>query len=63
MTAIGNTMNKICAYSLEELQDMLIDMQEVLDHNYNRFYSNEFLDDCWNELVTNLKNAMPEYLR
>lgn len=63
MTAISNTMRKICAYSLEELQAMLIDMQEVLDHNYNRFYSNEFLDDCWNELVTNLKNAMPEYLR
>jgi hypothetical protein len=55
LKAISKTMDKICSYSLSELQDMLVDMQPVLEHNYQRFYSNEFLDQCWNELQTNLR--------
>jgi hypothetical protein len=58
MRAIGETMTKICSHSDEKLYNMLQEMAEVLEHNYNRFYSNEFLDYCWAELITNIKDAI-----
>jgi hypothetical protein len=60
MKAIGLTMSKICSYSESELYDMLQEMAPVLEHNYNRFYSNEFLDYCWTELITNIKQVTNE---
>jgi hypothetical protein len=60
MQAIGDTMSKICSHSESELYDMLQEMSPVLEHNYNRFYSNEFLDYCWHELQTNIKQAFSE---
>jgi hypothetical protein len=60
MQSIGNTMKQICSYSESQLQDMLKDMQPVLEHNYQRFYSNEFLDRCWRELQTNLALTVNE---
>jgi hypothetical protein len=59
MDAVGRTMEKICSYSLEELEAMLVDMAPTLEHNYNLFYSSEFLDYCWDELLTNLRAAVP----
>jgi hypothetical protein len=58
MKAIGDTMTKICSYSESELFDMLQEMSPVLEHNYNRFYSNEFIDYCWSELITGLDTAI-----
>lgn len=58
MQAISSVLQKICSYSLSELKDMLCEMQEVLDYNYNLFYSQEFLDRAWNELADNLRNAI-----
>jgi hypothetical protein len=58
--AIGETMSKLCSYSEQELYDMLQEMSPVLEHNYNRFYSNEFLDYCWAELQTNIKQAVSQ---
>jgi hypothetical protein len=29
-------------------------MQPILDHNYNLFYSRQFVDNAWNELITKL---------
>lgn len=60
MQAIGAVMKTICSYSESQLQDMLEDMTLVLEHNYQRFYSNEFLDHCWQELVNNLALAVNE---
>jgi hypothetical protein len=57
MTAIGRTMEQICSKSLEELKAMLVEMEPVLRHNYDRFYGHEFLDQCWAELTTNLAQA------
>ena len=57
MTAIGKVMETICSRSLEELTSMLLEMREVLEHNYNLFYSQKFLDHCWNELAVNLKES------
>jgi hypothetical protein len=60
MKAISLTMSKICSHSESELYDMLQEMAPVLEHNYNRFYSNEFLDYCWDELITNIKQVTNE---
>lgn len=57
MKAIGYTMNEICSLSLEQLTAMLHDMEETLEHNHNLFHSNQFLDNCWRELQTNLAVA------
>jgi hypothetical protein len=54
LSAIGDVMAWICGHSLEQLQDLLISMQPVLEHNYQLFNSTEFLDSCWTELTDNL---------
>jgi hypothetical protein len=58
LEAIGRTVKEICNYSNTELYETLQEMQEVLDHNYNLFYSQDFLDNAWNELKSNLTKAM-----
>jgi hypothetical protein len=55
MHAIGAVLLDISNRSLDDLQAMLYEMQEVLEHNYNLFYSQEFVDRCWNELFDNIK--------
>lgn len=57
LLAIANTMTQICDRSLEQLQVMLVEMQPVLDHNYQLFNSTEFLDSCWAELTNNLNSV------
>lgn len=52
--AIGETMSKICNLTESELYKMLQEMSPILEHNYNRFYSNEFLDYCWAELINGI---------
>ena len=51
-----NIIRDICQRSDSELESMLKEMQAVLDHNYNHFYSNEFLDQVWDELKSNINN-------
>jgi hypothetical protein len=58
LLSITDTMTQICDRSLEQLQDMLVEMQPVLDHNYQLFNSTEFLDSCWQELIENIQSAM-----
>ena len=58
MESIGKLIESICSRSESELELMLVEMREVLEHNYNLFYSNEFLDNCWYELITNLKQSV-----
>jgi hypothetical protein len=55
MYAIGAVLLDISNRSLDDLQVILCEMQEVLDYNYNLFYSQKFLDHCWNELLDNIK--------
>lgn len=61
MKAIGKLLESICSRSEDELKQMLLEMEPVLEHNYNLFYSNEFLDGCWNELINNLQIASRKY--
>lgn len=58
MHAIGKVLADICKNDLDTLTMMLHDMDEVLEHNYQRFYSPEFLEDCWKELTDQLKVAV-----
>lgn len=60
LQVVVNILKNICSKSNEELEEMLVDMQEVLDYNYNWFYSKEFLDLVWNELKTNLQNSIAQ---
>jgi hypothetical protein len=50
----------ICKLTNHELENLLIEMEEVLEYNYNRFYSKEFIQDIWNELETNLQFAISQ---
>lgn len=59
MEAIGSELKRLCSYTTDELKDMLVEMKPVLEHNYRLFYSHEFLDHCWDELLTNLGYAVP----
>ncbi len=54
LDAVIDIIDKICKLSLTDLEDMLKEMQEVLEHNYNWFYSEEFVNSIWGELKTNL---------
>lgn len=56
--AIGKTMSEICQYDLNQLQQMLTDMAPVLEHNYNLFYSDQFLQYAWQELTQGLETAV-----
>jgi len=58
LQAVVKIINDICAMSNEDLTAMLRAMQHVLDYNYNRFYSKEFIDYCWDELIENLRCSM-----
>lgn len=60
MKAVGETMTKICNHTESELYDILQEMAPILEHNYNLFYSNEFIDYCWDELITGLSKVISE---
>lgn len=57
---VVNILETICQMSNDDLTNMLYQMEEVLEYNYNRFYSKEFVRDIWNELDTNLKSAIAQ---
>lgn len=54
LAAIGFSLRELCSKSLTELEDMLVEMGPVLEHNYNLFNSQEFVDSIWNELTSGL---------
>jgi hypothetical protein len=57
LEAISCELERICKFSLDELETILSEMQDDLDYNYNLFHSQEFIDTCWGELKTNLQNS------
>lgn len=58
LNAVIDILKKICSRSDSELEQMLREMTSVLEHNYNWFYSKEFLDLVWGELQQNLKDSL-----
>lgn len=62
LQAVVKIINDICKMSLEELEDILKEMQHILDYNYNLFYSQEFINNAWNELTASLEQAYAQSL-
>ena len=62
MQAIGKVLDDLCKYNLQELEQILKRMGDVLEYNYNLFYSQKFINKCWQELTQGLQEANREYL-
>jgi hypothetical protein len=56
--AVVSIIKDICNTPNDELERMLQGMNYVLDHNYNLFYSKDFIDNVWNEMTANLQSAI-----
>ena len=55
---IVDIINEICSMNFEELQNTLQGMKHILDHNYELFYSRDFVDSIWNEMAASLQSAI-----
>ena len=60
LKAVVKIIHDICNMSDNELQNLLCEMSDILEHNYNWFYSQTFIDYCWSELKDNLKSAIAQ---
>jgi hypothetical protein len=60
ISMVTKIIEDICKLTNQELETLLLEMEEVLEHNYNRFYSKEFIQYMWNELETNLEFAISQ---
>ncbi len=60
LQAVIKIVKKICGMSHNQLQNLLQEMAEILEHNYNWFYSQNFIDYCWSELKDNLRSAVAQ---
>jgi hypothetical protein len=58
LQAVVKVLEYLASLNLADLTDMLHEMEPVLEHNYNLFNSQEFLDSAWTELKTNLTVAV-----
>jgi hypothetical protein len=62
MTAVGQVLKYVCDKTTDELKTMLLEMQPVIEYNYNLFYSPGFLQYAWDEFKSNLQlgiNSIP----
>jgi hypothetical protein len=57
---VTKIIEDICKRPCHELENTLLEMEEILEYNYNRFYSKEFVQDIWKELKTNLQFAVAQ---
>ena len=61
LNAVTHIVEKICSYDNIKLESMLVEMQDVLDYNFNLFYSKSLIDTAWSELTTNLQDVVKKY--
>lgn len=61
LKAVTQVIAKINTMSKDEQKSMLIDMQPILEHNYNLFNSTEFIHNEWNDLKSKLYNMCQLY--
>lgn len=57
---VAKIVEDICTKSNAELESMLKEMEEILEFNFNLFYSKEFVKKVWDELATNLSQAIAQ---
>lgn len=55
---VGDILKEICSYSDEKLQDILKQMEPILEHNHQLFFSGELVNRAWAELTNNLRMAL-----
>lgn len=60
INAVTDIINHICSLSNTTLEQMLAEMKEVLDFNYNLFYSKKFIFNAWQEIQNNMKRAVAQ---
>ena len=60
LQAVVKIVQEISSMSNADLESMLLGMQNVLEHNYNLFYSREFVDRVWAELTENLERTLAQ---
>lgn len=60
--AVVKIIKDICAMSTEDLESMLAGMKYVIEHNYNLFYSQDFINKAWSELTANLEMVTAQCL-
>jgi hypothetical protein len=53
-------LNDLSNLSNHRLENLLLEMEDVLEHNYNLFYSKNFVDNILKELYTNLDSAIAQ---
>jgi hypothetical protein len=58
--AVVQIIYHIRRISNEKLEDMLKEMNDILEYNYQLFYSKEFINNAWQELETNLTQAIAQ---
>lgn len=58
LNAAIDIIEKICAREHSYLENLLLEMQEVLDYNFNLFYDKLFVKTTWDKLKVNLYNAV-----
>jgi len=57
---IVEIIDEVCAMSFEELHNIMQGMKHVLDHNYELFYSKDFVDNIWKEMTSSLDSAIAQ---
>jgi hypothetical protein len=60
LKAVVNIIEKLCQLDLNTLESMLKEMKDVLDYNFNLFYSTDFIDNAWNELQYKIKELVQQ---
>lgn len=61
LQAVVKILKDICSLSIDELQKLRQEMQSVLDHNFNLFYSEDFITNSWNDLTSKIKLALAQH--
>lgn len=56
--AVNDIIAEICSYDNKKLESMLTEMEPILNHNYNLFYSRQFVENAWNEMITKLDKVV-----
>ena len=62
MEVIGAELKRIASLDLYQLKTLYYDMKEVLEHNQNWFYSQDFINMVHSELIENFAKACDESL-
>lgn len=58
--AVVKIIKDICNTPNDDLEGMLQGMNHILEHNYNLFYSKEFIDNVWGEMTSSLQSAIAQ---